>query len=205
MFCSSQRRARCALALEVVVASTLLLLVHQELLAAPSGSKDVPGLCRLDSLPDDVRGTLTRRFSEWKVQEPADLSGPARDRWVAESPPSCPGIATGRFQNEKETAYALLLIAIDRSDPEFSVLVFTQQPKVKGVYGYKLVEHAEAGASDTFLLSTATSTYLQVDSIWKSRSRPQDSLLLVNVGAKKEAYVYYWVNDTYQRQAVNYE
>ena len=85
------------------------------------------------------------------------------------------------------------------------MVIFTQQPDAKGIYGYKLVEHGEVGAGDTFLLSTTTSKYLQVDSIWKSRSRPQDSLLLVNVGAKKEAYVYYWVNDTYQRQAVNYE
>jgi hypothetical protein len=204
MFCSSQRRARCALALEVVVASTLLL-VHQELLAAPSDPNDLLGQCKLESLPDDIRGTLTRRFGEWKVEEPKDLSRSAGDKWAAESPPSCPGIATGRFQNEKGTAYALLLIPIDRSDPEFAMVVFTQHPDAKGIYGYKLVEHGEAGASDTFLLSTTTSKYLQVDSIWKSRSHPRDSLLLVNAGAKKEAYVYYWVNDTYQRQAVNYE
>jgi hypothetical protein len=203
MFCSSQRRARCALALEVVVASTLLL-VHQELLAAPSDPQDLSVQCKLESLPDDIRGTLTRRFGEWRVQEPTDLSGSAHARWAAESPPACPGIATGRFQNEKDTAYALLLIPTDRSDSEFSVVVFTQQPKAKGIYGYKLVEHGEAGASDTFLLSTTASKYLQVDSIWKSRSRPQDSLLLVSVGAKKEAYVYYWVNDSYQRQAVSF-
>lgn len=204
MFCLFQRRARRALALEVVLASSLLL-AHPELLAAPSEAKDLQSLCSLGSLPEDIRGTLTRRFGEWKVQEPTDLSGSAHDKWAAQTPLSCPGIATGRFQNEKDIAYALLLIPTDRSDPECALLIFTQQPNARGIYGYKLVERAEAGASDTFLLSATTSKYLQGESIWKSHSRPQDSLLLVNAGAKGlEAYLYYWVNETYQRQQINF-
>ena len=202
MSCLSQRRARCARALDVVLGFSLLF-AHQELPAAPSDAKDLLGLCKLESVPEDIRATLIRRFGEWKVQEPADLSKSAGDRWAAESPLFCPGIAIGRFQNEKDTAYALLLIPTDRSDPEFALVVFTQQSK--GIYGYKLVERKEAGASDTFVLSTPTSKYLQGDSIWKSRTRPRDALLLVNAGAKgQEAYVYYWANDAYQRQQVNY-
>lgn len=203
MFCLSQRRAQCTLALQVVLAFSLLF-VYQKLPAAPSDTKDA-GLCRLESLPEDIRGTLTRRFAEWKVQEPTDLSASARDRWAAENSSSCPGIAVGRFQNDKDTAYALLLIPLDRSDPECALIVFTQQANGRGIYGYKLVERAEAGGSDTFVLSTTTSKYLQGDSIWKSHARPRDSVLVVNAGAKgQEAYVYYWTNETYLRQQVNY-
>jgi hypothetical protein len=203
MFCLSQRRAQRTLALQVVLAFSLLS-AYQELLAAPSDAKD-SGLCRLESLPEDIRGTLTRRFGEWQVQEPTGLSASARDRWAAESASLCPGIAVGRFQNEKDTAYALLLVPIDRTDPEFALLVFTQQSNGRGLYGYKLVERGEAGASDTFVLSTTTSKYLQGDSIWKSHSRPRDSLLLVNAGAKGQGvYMYYWANESYQRQQVNY-
>jgi hypothetical protein len=148
---------------------------------------------------------LTRRFGEWKVQEPADLSASARDKWAADSASSCPGIAVGRFQNDKDTAYALLLIPLDRSDPECALIIFTQQAGGRGIYGYKLVERAETGGIDTFVLSTTTSKYLQGDSIWKSHSRPRDSVLVVNAGAKgPEAYVYYWTNDTYLRQQVSY-
>ena len=201
MFCLSQRRAQVALN---VVLSFSLLSAHQELRAAPSDVKD-SGPCRLESLPEDIRGTLTRRFGEWKVQESTDLSGSARDRWAAESPSSCPGIAVGHLQNEKDTAYALLLIPIDRTDPQYALIVFTQQPNSPGIYGYKIVERAEAGGSDTFLLSTATSRFLQGDSILKSHSRARDSVLVVNAGPKgPEAYLYYWTNDTYQRQQVNY-
>jgi hypothetical protein len=203
MFCLSQRRAQRTLALEVVVAFSLLF-AHQDLRAAPSDAKD-SGLCKLESLPEDIRGSLSRRFGEWKIQEPSDLSGSARDRWAAENASSCPGIAVGRFQNEKDTAYALLLIPIDRSDPECALVVFTQQPNARGIYGYKLVERAEAGGSDTFVLSTPTSKYLQGDSILKSHSRARDSVLLVNAGAKaQEAHVYYWTNDAYQKEQVNY-
>ena len=203
MFCLSPCRAQRALALKVVLAFSLLF-AHQEVRAAPSDVMD-SALCRLESLPEDIRGTLIRRFGEWKVQEPADLSGSARDRWAAQSPPSCPGISVGRFQNEKDTAYALLLIPLDRSDPECALIVFTQQPNARGIYGYKLVERAETGGSDTFVLSAAISKYLQGDSISKSHSRARDSVLVVNAGPKGlEAYVYYWANDTYQRQLVNY-
>jgi hypothetical protein len=203
MFCLSQRRAQRTLALKVVLAFSLLF-AHQEVRAAPSDVMD-SALCRLESLPEDIRATLTRRFGEWKVQDPTELSGSARDRWAAQNPPSCPGIAVGRFQNEKDTAYALLIIPIDRSDPECALIIFTQQPNARGIYGYKLVERAETGGSDTFLLSAATSKYLQGDSILKSRTHARDSVVVVNAGAKgPEAHVYYWANDAYQSQQVNY-
>ena len=43
-------------------------------------------LCRPDSLPQDIRSSLSRNFSGWKIQEPTDLSTRARTRWGAERP-----------------------------------------------------------------------------------------------------------------------
>src|SRR5690242_5410897 len=56
-------------------------------------SDELLGLCRTDSLPADIRGTLERRFTGWKIQEPTDLGTAARERWAAERPLTCPGVA----------------------------------------------------------------------------------------------------------------
>jgi hypothetical protein len=196
------RGTRCALALQVVLASSLLFASPHRL-AAAGGVDNALSLCTLQSLPEDIRGGLTRHFSEWKILEPTDLSSSARERWAAEKPAACPGMAAGHFQNGKDTAYALLLIPTDRSDPEFALVVFTPVSN-KGLYAYKVVDRLEAGGSDSFMLSAPISKYIQDESILKSRSGPGDSLLVVTAGATTAAYVYYWANDSYRRQKANY-
>ena len=203
MFYLFHRRASCALALQVVLGSIFLFVPPQWLAAAPGDADDVQGLCRLESLPEDIRGSLTRRFSDWKIQDPTSLSPSARESWAAQKPLTCPGIAAGHFQNAKDPAYALLLIPTDPSDPEFALIVFTQISD-RGLYAYKLVERLEKGGSDSFMLSAPISRYVQDESILKSRSRPGDGVLVVTAGAKTQAYVYYWASDGYQRQQANY-
>jgi hypothetical protein len=177
---------------------------HPQRPAAAGGEvQDIQSLCRLEALPEDIRGSLQRRFSDWKIQGPTDLSGSARERWAAETPMTCPGIAVGHFLTRKDTAYALLLIPVDRSDPECALVIFTQA-SAKGIYSYKVVDNAETGGSDYFILSAPTSKYLQDQSIVKSQSFPADSVLLVAAGAKTEARVFYWANDAYQKQQANY-
>jgi hypothetical protein len=201
MFYLFQRGTRCALALHVILVSSVLLVPPQRLYAAVDGADDA--LCRLESLPEDIRGSLARRFAEWKILAPTDLSSNARERWAGEKPLACPGMAIGHFQNQKDTAYALLLIPTDRSDPEFALVVFTPASS-RGIYAYKLVDRLEAGGGDSFMLSAPISKYVQDESILKSRSRPGDGMLVVIAGAKTEAYVYYWTNDSYRRQQANY-
>src|SRR5258708_25676912 len=91
--------ASAARALRVVVLSTLIFAHPRMLAAAPGDADELLGLCRLESLPEDIRGSLQRNFSAWKIQEPTDLSPHARERWASERPLACPGIAAGHFQN----------------------------------------------------------------------------------------------------------
>src|SRR6185437_3297924 len=103
----SRRRAPLARALGMTAALSLLLGTVPTLhAAAPAAQGDgLAGLCRTDELPQDIRDSLSRNFSSWKIQEPADLSARARTRWGAERPLTCPGIAAGHFQNHKSASY----------------------------------------------------------------------------------------------------
>lgn len=199
-----RRRMKCAIAVPLILVFGLLAAHPQRLAAAAPGDADgLLRLCLLESLPEDIRGSLQRHFSDWKIQEPAELSRSAHDRWAAEQPTSCPGIAAGHFLNGKDTAYALLLIPTDRTDPESVLVVFTQAA-IKGIYAYKIVERLAAGGSDTFILTTPIAKYLQAESLRKSQLRQPESILLVTAGAKTEAFVYYWEKDSYQSQPVDY-
>jgi hypothetical protein len=188
----------------LAVVGSALLLLEPASVRAQSAPDELLSLCQLDSLPADIRGSLQRNFSAWKIQEPTDLSAAARAKWLGERPLTCPGIGAGHFQSPRDASYALLLVAADHSSPIFRVLVFTQQSGQK-FYGFKVVQQAESGASDFFLRSVPTSRYTEEQSRWSFRARPTDSLLLVYCADKaQEADLYVWSNDAFQRVQVPY-
>ena len=64
-------------------------------------------LCGFDALPPVIQRHLKEEYGSWKVQEPADLSPRARERWKSEKPLECPGIAVGYFESAQTPSYAL--------------------------------------------------------------------------------------------------
>src|SRR5271154_6967102 len=60
-------------------------------------------------LPAEVLRTLSEQFSGWIVQSSDRLSASARDRWQAEKPLGCPGIARGRLTSA-DTAFSVLVV-----------------------------------------------------------------------------------------------
>src|ERR1700761_3299062 len=95
--------SRCAplmRALQALVGCALLAGATPALHAADE-TDELAAMCKVESLPADIRGSLGRNFSSWKIQEPADLSARARTRWGGARPLTCPGIAAGHFQDPK--------------------------------------------------------------------------------------------------------
>src|SRR6185312_8868100 len=126
MSLANLRRASARRALCVALSFNLLLGAAPDLPAA-SPPNELLGLCRSDTLPQDIRNSLTRNFSAWKIQDPTDLSVRARTRWGEERPLTCPGIAAGHFQDPKAASYALLLVPLNRMSNAFKLLIYTQQ------------------------------------------------------------------------------
>jgi hypothetical protein len=201
MLFASRRRASFARALCVVLGSNLLLAAAVTLHAA-TGDPDDLGLCRVDSLPADIRGSLSRNFSTWKIQEPTDLSARARTRWAVERPLTCPGIAAGHFQNAKSASYALLLIPANHSSTTYRLLIFTQQSGQQ-FYGFKAVAQGD-GAGDVFVHTVPTVRFYEATSKWVSRSRASEAVMFVD-SAAQQANLYIWADESYQQQQVNYQ
>jgi hypothetical protein len=202
MLFAFSRRATLARALCVVLGSSLLLAPAVRLHAATGDPEDLLALCRVDSLPEDIRGSLTRNFSAWKIQEPTDLSARARTRWAVERPLTCPGIAAGHFQNAKGSSYALLLIPANHSSAAFRLLIFTQQAGQQ-FYGFKAVAQGD-GASDVFVHTVPTVRFFESTSKWVSHSRVSETVMFVD-SAAQQANLYIWADDSYQQQQVNYQ
>jgi hypothetical protein len=201
MLFASRRRASVARALYLVLGSNLLLAAAATLHAA-TGDPDDLGLCRVESLPEDIRGSLSRNFSAWRIQEATDLSARARTRWEAERPLTCPGIAAAHFQNAKNSSYALLLIPANHSSAAFRLLVFTQQAG-QPFYGFKAVAQGD-GAGDTFVHTVPTVRFFERTSKWVSHSRVSEAVMFVD-SAAQQANLYIWADDSYQQQQVNYQ
>ena len=163
-------------------------------------TEELLDLCRQDSLPTDVRGSLERRFQGWKIQEPTDLTPRARERWAAERPLACPGIAAGHFENSRVSSYALLLVSDNHTS--FRLVIFTQQAG-QPFYGFRLVDQASGSSGDVFVRTVPTFRYLGDQAKGGFHSRPADSVLLINAAQNAtQDLVYIWASEGYERQPI---
>lgn len=202
MLCAKLARALMLRALYIVMGCFLVMSPPATVHAAGQ-SDELSDLCHIDSLPDDVRGSLSRLFSGWRVQETSDLSARARTRWGEERPLTCPGIAAGHFQDPKNASYAVLLIQASHSSPSYKILIYTQQSGGK-YYGFKAVAQADSGASDVFLHTVPPSRFFDASSKWVAHSKLNEALLVVD-SAATEAYLYLWADTSYDREQVNFQ
>lgn len=195
-------RAIMSRALYIVLGCYLIVSPSAPLHAADQPD-ELSDLCHIDSLPDDVRGSLSRLFGSWKIQETSDLSARARTRWGGEQPLSCPGIAAGHFQDPKNASYALLLIPANHSTSAYKVVIYNQQSGGK-YYGFKAVAQVDSGASDVFLHTVLTSRFFDASSKWVAHAKTTDAVMVVDAAAS-EAYLYLWDETNYDREQVNFQ
>jgi hypothetical protein len=160
-------------------------------------------LCRPDSLPQDIRSSLARNFSGWKIQEPADLSTRARTRWGSERPLNCPGIAAGHFQDAKNASYALLLIPANHASSAYRLLIFTQQSGQQ-YYGFKAVGQTDSGAGDVFVEAVPTVRFFEATAKLVAHSHVSEAVMLVD-SAATQAYLYVYSDMIYEREQVTYQ
>jgi hypothetical protein len=181
-----------------------LVLANPSAQAAPSDPEELLSLCSVDSLPQDVRGSLSRYFSDWKVQGPTDLGVRARIRWGEERPMTCPGIATGHFQDRKSTSYALLLVPNNgTAGRAYKLVIYTQQSSEQ-YYGFKAVLQEDAGGAEVFVAAVPMTRFFDATSKWVARSRVSDAVMLVD-SAATQSYLYIWSDLAYERAQVNYQ
>jgi hypothetical protein len=170
--------------------------------AAPDQPDELSALCKVDLLPPDIRGSLTRNFSSWKIQEPADLSPRARTRWGEARPLTCPGIAGGHFQDAKNASYAVLLIPANHVNNTYKVLIYTQQSGQQ-YYGFKAVAQGDSGASDVFVQAVSIGSFPEV-AARAGHSKANEAVLMVD-SAAAASYLFLWADVSYEREQVNYQ
>jgi hypothetical protein len=188
---------------QVGLVGGLLVGLAPPLHAASGEPDELLDLCKSDSLPQDIRGSLSRNFSAWKILEPADLTARARTRWGSERPLTCPGIAGGHFQDAKNASYALLLIPADHSTTAYKLLVYTQQSGHE-FYGFKALGQVDSGASDVFVKAVPTVRFFEATSKWVAHSHVSEAVMLVD-SAATQAALYIYSEMSYEREPVAYQ
>ena len=164
-----------------------------------------PTLCKVESLPSDIQNRLKEEYGSWKIQEPADLSQRARERWESEKPLDCPGIAVGHFESAKTPSYAILLVPTGHSDGGYRFLVFSQKPG-QTAYDAKLVEKLdEHGAANHFIHRTPISKFFDEPSRKKFHAHTVDGILLVDSAENEYGVeVYFWSGGRYRHEPIDY-
>jgi hypothetical protein len=169
------------------------------------GADESPAICKMGSLPSDVQSRLKDEFSSWKVQNPTDLSPRARERWKSEKPLECPGIAVGRFENDKTPSYAVLLVPRGHSDSGYKLAVFS--PKT-GLPSYEMMaveQSGKSGAANFFIHTIPISKFFDEQSRKKFQVSTIEGILLADAAEKEyETDVYFWSNGSFQHQPIDY-
>ncbi len=183
----------------------LALAKEASSLPGPAKPGERPALCKPESLPSGIRNRLKDEFSAWRVQEPADLSRRAYERWESEKPSACPGIAVGRFESARAPSYAVLLVRAGRADTGYRFLVFSPKTSPPS-YNMRLVEQSDdGGAANFFIHGIRISKFFDQQSRRKFQVRAREGILLVDSAETEyEADVYFWVDGSYKHQPVDY-
>ena len=201
---ASLRASNARYALVLSLLSGLSFFQHASFASATVDADDALGLCQIETIPKDIRGTLERRFYGWKIQESINLLPKARQKWSTVAPLACPGIAAGHFEDARSVAYALLLVPTDRSANGYKLVVFSA-PSGQSFYGFKMLDQSTMNASAFFIHTVAIDRVL--DSELKKSLRPKgnDGVLLTYVDDKAGSQnVFFWKGDSYDHAQVDF-
>lgn len=162
-------------------------------------------LCKSRPLPIDVQRCLRSKFGSYKVQEPSDLSLNARERWQAEKPLRCPGIAVGQFTNSRVPSYAILLVPRSHLDFGYKLLIFNSrigQPS----FEMRIIEHSgESKPRSLFIRAISISRCFDERSRSKFHVRTSEGILFVDAGEQEyETDIFFWANGTYKGEPIDY-
>lgn len=188
------------------LAPLLILLLSAGLIFGQQvPDKQKPSLCPLDLLPMEIQHRLKQDYGSWRVQEVANLSQRAHQRWESEKPLGCPGIAVGHFESAQTLSYALLLVPTANGDAGYRFVVFSQIPG-QSDYEAKLLDKLdEAGAANYFLRGMPIGKFFDQASKKRFNAHTSDVILLFDSAEKEyEVDVYYWSEGRYKRDPVDY-
>ena|SRR5579859_1811255 len=177
------------------------LLFGQEPVRADKNSP----LCQVESLPLDIQNRLKETYASWKIQEPADLSQRAHERWESEKPQGCPGIALGHFERAKTTSYAIFLVPKEHTDSGYLFLIFSQKPG-QPTYESTVVEKLDQnGAANYFIHGAPISRFFDGPSRKKFQAHTEDGILLVDSAENEYGVeVYFWSGGRYRHEPIDY-
>jgi len=159
----------------------------------------------VESLPSDIQNRLKKEYDSWKIQEPADLSQRAHERWESKKPLQCPGIAVGHFEGAKTLSYAILLVPIGHVDAGYRFLVLSQETD-QPAYETRLVDKLDQnGAANYFIYRTPISKFFDEPSRKKFQAHNVDGILLVDSAENEYGVeVYFWSGGRYRHEPIDY-
>src|ERR1700730_851950 len=193
---ASLRASHARYALVLSLLSGLSFFQHASFASAVDAD-DALGLCQTETLPQDIRATLERRFYGWKVQDSTSLLPKARQKWASVAPLACPGIAAGHYEDSRSVSYALLLVPEDRGANGYKFVVFSA-PAGQSFYGFKMLDQGSINASAFCIHAVAVDRVLNSDLRKKFRPKGSDGILLAFADDKAPTQdVFFWTGQSY--------
>jgi hypothetical protein len=167
-------------------------------LSPPASGQPRTALCKLETIPSDIKNRLTQEFESWKIQEATDLGPLAHKRWASEKPLACPGIAIGRFDDATRPSYAVLLVRRTHSDSVYKLLVFSckaGRPK----YDLRVIEQSGGVApANLFIHGIRIADFFDDQSRKKVNATMDEGILFLDSAENEyEADVFFWSNGRY--------
>lgn len=169
--------------------------------SGPAKTPSVADACK-DALPSEIARVLTEQFSGWALQSPDRLSSSARDRWRAEKPLGCPGIADGKFTSANDTAIAVLVVGGGENKGQGKLLSF-----VRSGTGYKteVLEKIPSGVTNYFIHGAKASQFFDGASARKFGVAAADAIAMFDAGTGEyEVDVYFWTGASFRHEPVDY-
>jgi hypothetical protein len=182
--------------------ATALLGTAAEMSRSKSPS-ELPS-CARDSLPGDLQSALETSLSSWKIQNVSSLSARANERWQAEKPLKCPGIAVGQFEILGQSSYAILLVPRQNPDSAYKILVFSPNANHPTAALRALDEWDKGGAANNFIHATTIAKVFSAESVRKLKVETKDGILAVESGEDEYGVeVFFGSNGAFRHEPID--
>jgi hypothetical protein len=144
-------------------------------------------------------------FGSWKIQSPDNLGQFALEGWKSYKPARCPGIAVGRFLNQMEMSYAVLLVPKAVASRGHRFVLFSKKAGEKD-YSVTVLDQSN-DETPAFLYIRKESTKDSFSRIGRDTYKPEatDCILFVASGGSVEGgtEVYFWTRGHFQHASVD--
>jgi hypothetical protein len=150
-------------------------------------------------LPEDARALINEKYNNWRILSKNDLLYDDQMLWNKNHEKECPGIAIGKYRNDNESDYAVLIIPRKDKTKKAKLLMLTRN--MGGRFAIKQLYEDKNITNYPVIYKADSGQYFYFYDSKKSIVAKHDVVIYEHIEASANAF--YYESDKYQQLLIS--